>query len=182
MKYFSDLGQLVKRLWADQCHNEDAFSEVALTAFRELPPHRHIHYMDVVKWVQNATEIPYQFSLGQGFGHPPLTVYTDGHFSVGVYFWLHRSIELHQHGFTGAFSVLEGGSLHVEYEFIPDVVYSQRLKTGEMRIKKALLLREGDAHPILPGGDLVHTLYHFRRPSVTVLIRTDYPPSHPQLV
>lgn len=180
MDYFDTLGGLVHRLWHEQHLDAEHFPAVATRAFTELPPHACLSVQDIVTWAMGTNTMPPQLDLRSQFGEPPLTVYNDGGVVIDVYFWLDGSTTIHQHAFAGAFFVLQGASVETLYDFHRTHCYNAYLQTGELRIEEVRLNTQGTCHPIHPGQQLIHRLFHLDKPSVSIVIRTDAPWALPQ--
>lgn len=180
MEYFDRLGHLTSDLWRKVGFNEDCFPEIAVRAFRELPPHEWVTVEDILHWTLGRTRLPLQPNLGSAFGQPPITVFYEERFYIDVYFWMDSTTSIHQHGFNGAFSVLAGSSLHSRFEFDTEQMYGRRLKKGLLHHREMTLLTKGSAIEILSGTQFIHSLFHLERPSVTVVIRSGAPWDLPQ--
>lgn len=172
MEYFQTLGSLVTRLWKERNYNERNFPDVAGRALSELPPDKHVTFWDVVKWALTCERLPGQADLSAKFGQPPLTVYGGRDFRIEVLFWVQGVPGIHQHGFSGAFHVMHGSSLHSLWQFDITEQIAMRLALGRASLKKAELLRKGDSRPIIAGEQLIHATFHLDRPSLTVVVRT----------
>ncbi len=181
LAYVEQLGKLVTRLWNEQSCDVHKFPEVALQAFSELPPVEHIELNEIVNWVMQTNQLPGQTDLEERFGQPPITLFSDGRFQIEIYFWLDGSTDIHEHGFSGAFYVLGGSSVHSQYHFEPNRIYNHLLQTGELQVKQVEVLKQGDCRPIVAGSQGIHSLFHLDRPSTTIVIRTDAPWEFPQL-
>jgi hypothetical protein len=176
MEYFERLGQVIEARWSALHHDEDAFPEVALAALREMPPADHLQPMDVVDWVLTVKNIPRQAPREFIFGEPNLQVFfgPENRFYVEVLFWLDGTTSIHQHGFSGAFSVLAGSSIHSKYRFTGVERINSGFKLGDLEVEYSEYLRAGDARPIHSEDRLIHSLFHLDRPSVTVSVRTPH--------
>jgi len=171
MSYFHQLGSLVDRLWKEKHHDERAFPQVAMSALAELPPSSHVSFRDAVLF--GLTDpLPAQSDLAAEFGQPPLTVYSAEGFRIEVLFWLHVLPSIHQHGFSGAFHVMHGTTLHATWQFDQKERITAGLLTGKLRLTEVELLRQGDTRPIFSGKELIHATYHLQQPTVSVVVRT----------
>ena len=101
-------------------------------------------------------------------------LYHGGAFDISALFWLDGTTSIHQHAFCGAFHVLAGSSIHSRYRFdawrTPE--HRQRAFAGRLRLLDLEVLHAGDTRAIARGSDLIHSLFHMIRPSVTIVIRT----------
>jgi hypothetical protein len=175
------LGGQVLRRWSAAEFDEAALPEIACEELRSARLHEQLTRADLIRCALETDRLPPQADLEARFGEPPLTLYVGPRFRIEALFWLDGTTSIHQHGFSGAFSVLEGSSIHSRYTFSPRVRAGQRASVGDLQLVDANLLRRGDTHPIAGGAGLIHGLFHLDRPSVTLVVRslTD-PASRPQ--
>ena len=170
MRIFDDLGAAIRDAWQEANHDERAFPAIALRALQERQIHRTIDVSDVLRWLLSAPELPEQDDLDASFGSPPITVYHGRRFHIQVLCWLQGSTTIHRHGFTGAFMVLGGSSVHCRYQFLPRRRVNARFALGDLRLCGAEILERGEAAAIT--HDLIHSLFHLDVPSATVVVRT----------
>lgn len=93
-------------------------------------------------------------------------------FYVEALFWLSGTTAIHEHGFSGAFAVLAGGSVHSHWRFIPERTVNSRMLCGRLERVSTEILRPGGMRPIHSGSRLIHQLFHLEVPSVTIVIRS----------
>src|ERR1700728_1922875 len=172
MHYFDELGSVVGQLWKQRNYDYRLFPEVAQAALCDLPPTQHTSLEDAAKFGLTKEPLPYQHDIAAHFGQPPLTVYLGRDFRIEVLFWINSTPSVHQHSFSGAFSVLHGSSLHLSWGFETEQRVTTHLFYGDVVLKHAEILQLGDLRPILAGDGFVHTTFHLDRPSVSVVIRT----------
>jgi hypothetical protein len=130
-----------------------------------------VHALGILEYLTSRRRLVPQEPLG--FGEPPITVYRGRDFYISALYWLDGTTSIHQHGFSGAFRVLVGSSIHAEYAFARQEAVNSRLLVGDLGFAGAELLRPGDVRPIRAGDAFIHALFHLERPSVTIVIRTD---------
>lgn len=172
--YFSELGRGVYDRWAKENFSLEAFPGIATKALRDKPPSKHVDLKALMRDFLLEDEQPFQ--TGSGFGQPELIVYDNPKFYIQLLFWLDGTTDIHQHGFSGAFHVMEGSSIHSEFEFRNPLPVTAHFQLGELSLKKAGLLERGVSVPILPCGGCIHSLFHLETPSVTVVVRTHSDP------
>lgn len=171
MQFFDELGRLIEQRWRDKNYGEEAFPEVAESALAEMDAVGRVDPWEVTRYLHEGTELPGQ--QRSEFSDLPVGVYSGPRFRVEVYFWLDGTTAIHQHGFSGAFQVLEGSSIHSIYDFRQEQAVSTHLATGGVLLKEVQVLRKGEIRRILPGGQFIHSLFHLDRPSVTITVRTN---------
>lgn len=170
MRALHELGEALERRWRDLDWNEAAFPALAAEALESRELHRALGWRDVLRWVLASDALPPQGELRDRFGDAPVTVFHGRRCFVQVLMWREGSTSIHRHGFSGAFQVLEGESLHTEYEFATERRVSSRMLLGALRATRTTLLPRGAVHPITTG--LAHALYHLEPQAATVVVRT----------
>lgn len=179
--YFTELGLGIKEAWCDEGFRKDRLAKIAARELAENLPHAHLGFLDVIAWAESASVLPQQARLDEAFGQPPLTVFWDDRFRIDVLFWHTATTGIHQHKFWGAFTLLEGSSLHSRYQFSPEKELGPGLRLGKLTLNDVELLKAGDVREINCGSDLIHSLFHLDNPSVSIVVRTpDNPDGGPE--
>ena len=171
-RYFEELGLAVESAWKSQGFRLTAFPGTAAQCLADFQVPPTLDAASLLRDIVCADTLPVQEDPRARFGQPPITLYRGREFYVAALYWLDGTTTIHQHGFSGAFRVLEGRSLHTPYEFEAQDEHSHRLLTGILRADMPELLRSGAVRAIEPGGRFIHSLFHLDRPSVTVIVRT----------
>jgi hypothetical protein len=177
MQQFQELGALIEDRWKKENYSEQLFPEIAAQALAEWDVPAKVDPWDIIRWVHTAPTLPEQKDVPGRFGDPPITLFSGPRFYIDVYYWLDGTTSIHQHGFTGAFQVLLGSSIHSHYSFREDRILSEHFSVGEMQLQSVELLRVNDIKLIRPGRQYIHSLFHLDRPSATITIRTEHTPS-----
>jgi hypothetical protein len=170
--YFLRLGMDVERRFRSLRFDERRFSQAAMGALLEAPPHLTLSCPEVLRWGVDTCRLPAQTDPRSLFGEPPLTVYRGDLFHIDVNVWLNSTTSIHEHSFSGAFSVLSGSSVHTSYRFEVDERVNGRLQFGTLSSLGSELLLPGATRPIEAGSRFIHYLYHLDHPSLTVVVRT----------
>jgi len=123
------------------------------------------------------------------FSDLPLTVFHSRDFHIELLVWSSATTAIHQHGFSGAFRLVRGSSIHTLFRFRSLRHISNDCQLGKVSPAGSEALRIGDVRRIDPGmTGLIHSLYHLDDPSISLIIRTSghsafgpqfsyYPPS-----
>jgi hypothetical protein len=175
MQFFEDLGRVVEQRWRGKNYSEELFPEIAEQAMGEMDAITHVDPWGIIRCLQEGLEAPPQQE--QDFGDVSVTVYTAPRFRIDVYYWLDGTTSIHEHGFSGAFQVLLGSSIHSLYSFERELKVNAHFSVGRVLLKGVEGLGKGDVRRILPGGEFIHALFHLDRPSATITIRTHQAPS-----
>lgn len=172
------LGEDISARWAARGFDQRQFHAVASEA---LAQPLDLTAEEVLAWAVRQRQLGPQLDLAAQFGQPPVTVYVSDRFHLEVLFWLDGTTVIHQHGFSGAFRVLAGSSVHTTYRFAEEERVNERLRFGRVARARIELLARGDVRTILPGNGLIHSLFHLDRPSATLVARTTADDVEPQL-
>jgi hypothetical protein len=172
--YFEKLGRTVLERWRKQNFSLEAFPELARIAIDEAPPSKNVNLEEMIHEFLVNDEQPFQSQ--SGFGQPELVAFNDPRFYIQILFWMEGTTEIHQHEFSGAFHVMQGSSVHSEFDFVGARSVTPHLRIGDLRMKQIELLETGRTVPITSGRECIHSLFHLDTPSVTVVVRTHHDP------
>ena len=173
--YFQSLGEAIA---GELGEGRDAvYANLERVAAKQLAlfnPSAHISQNDLIDYVLGADTLCKQADLDGKFAEPPLSLYHGGDFDISALTWLDGTTSIHQHAFCGAFHVLAGSSIHSRYRFdawqAPE--HRQRAIAGTLQLLDLEVLHAGDTRVIARGSDLIHSLFHMIRPSLTIVVRT----------
>lgn len=172
--YFEKLGRTVLERWREQNFSLAVFPELTRIAIEEAPPSENIDIDELIHEFLSNDDQPFQSE--SSFGQPELIAFNDTRFYIQILFWLEGTTEIHQHEFSGAFHVMQGSSVHSEFDFVGARSVTPHIRTGDLRVKQIELLETGRTVPITSGRDCIHSLFHLDTPSITVVIRTHHDP------
>jgi hypothetical protein len=172
LRFFKELGTGIDRAWRRIGYDEASFPELAADWLTRHPASEHVEMMDVVGWIHSTSTLHRRANFASTFGQPSVRVFDATHFYIDVLFWLEATTDIHQHGFSGAFHVMSGSSLHSRFTFEPRVACTTRLILGDLSVSTMELLREGAVRCIPAGNHLIHSLFHLDHPSVSIVVRT----------
>jgi hypothetical protein len=172
MGYVERLARDLESRWRRKNYDEDWFPELATAALRESPADSQLDPAGLLAQIPLLTTLPFQPSPRSDFGEPPLTLYYSEKFYFELLFWFDGTTAIHQHGFSGAFQVVQGSSIHSVYTFERQRRVSSRMALGRIALERIEWLQRGDIRPILSGDRLIHALFHLDRPSITLVVRT----------
>jgi len=170
--YFQSLGERIERAWLCHSYNEDVFPGLALNELERDPPLRHVTPSDIIDFTFDACQPFMQPGSRELFGQPPVMVFQAARFYIEALFWLSGTTDIHEHAFSGAFSVLAGSSVHSQWRFTQERVINSRMRCGRLDRISTKILRQGDIQLIYSGGRVIHQLFHLDVPSVTIVVRT----------
>lgn len=170
---FTDLGHRIGAAWKARRREERVFPEIARRVLEETAIERHYTFESLALELAAADPLPAQNILDESFGQPPMTVFQGDGFNVELLFWIDGLVTIHQHGFSGAFSVFEGSSVHTRYRFTEKKRVNATVLFGDLQLESAELLSRGDVREIIAGRPLIHATFHLERPTVTLVVRTE---------
>jgi hypothetical protein len=168
---FAELGAQLERDWLAVSEDLAAFPELAAAALTRAELHRSVDLTALLRGATRPVGFPQQADIVAHFGQPPLTLFASRRFHISALFWVDGTTSIHEHNFSGAFQVLLGGSLQTRYRFTPERALGV-FQTGRLTALALEHLRAGDVRRIEPGPDLIHSLFHLDRPSISLVIRT----------
>lgn len=171
MMLFSQIGSCVEQQWRANHFDDGSFPEIATSVLTTFAPAKHISYAEVIEALLFDPQMPQQ-PQELSFGQPPIIVYNHPRFYIEVLCWMDATTTIHQHGFSGAFHVLAGSSVHTRYEFMLRERINQNFLLGDVRFSSCEILSAGDTRMIRTGKDFIHALFHLHRPSISIVLRT----------
>jgi hypothetical protein len=101
-------GENLAAAWRDANYDDEAFPDLATVHLREALEAGTLGLRQLSDWLIASPAVPSQER--RSFGQPPVNVYVGHKFLIEVLVWLDSTTSIHQHGFSGAFGVLEGSS------------------------------------------------------------------------
>jgi hypothetical protein len=165
-----ELGSEVSKKWEKINYDPAGFSSIAYEALTSSPSVFEITLRDVAAWLIQGKLLPAQ-NLKM-FAQPPVNVYHGCGFRIELLTWVDAPTTIHQHGFSGAFGVLHGSSLHTQYSFDVHERVSDQLLLGSLAHESSEVLRHSYVREIKPSSALIHTVLHLDAPSISVVVRT----------
>lgn len=170
--YFQSLGERIERAWLGRGYDEKIFPELVLDVLEPQPLIEHTGAAEIIDWVFGPSQPLRQSDDPHLFGEPPVLLFEAPRFYIEALFWLSGTTGIHEHAFSGVFSVLAGSSVHSHWCFAPERTVNSRMLCGRLERLSTEILRPGDSRAIHPGNQLIHQLFHLEVPSVTIVIRT----------
>lgn len=172
VQYFQSLGQRLERCWRERSYDERIFPQLAQDALEKAPPIEHVQVEDIVDWIFGSSQEFRQPQHAHLFGEPPVMLFQAPRFYIEALFWWSGTTSIHEHSFSGVFSVLDGSSVHSHWHFVPQRTFNSRMICGLLERVSTEILRPGGIRPIHAGDRLIHQLFHLELPSVTIVVRT----------
>src|ERR1700733_8784158 len=159
-EYFATLGKAVSQTWSATGRTQATLVEASQKCLVTIEPPAGLDAVSILRGAAGAAELPAQSKPGDAFGQPPLVLHREEDFFVQALTWMDGTTAVHQHGFAGAFMVLEGSSLHVEHSFAAkERLAEDRLIVGELTSLQPEVLRPLAVRRIDPGLNFIHALF-----------------------
>lgn len=171
--WFVEMGIQLEERWKRQRRDARAFPELAGRILEEMPSCRSGDLEELTAGLLAEPQLPPQINAGESFGQPPITVYRGEGFLIEALFWIDGLVTVHQHAFSGAFSVFTGSSVHCRYRFEEKTRINTFMRLGNIALESAELLTKGTIRPIVAGPSLIHSTFHLDKPTVSIVVRTD---------
>jgi hypothetical protein len=172
--YFDELGRAMSEIWSGMGRQMSSLPDASVQALKLVEPPAGLGAVDILTDAVKNEDLPRQSNPADSFGQPPLIMYDEGDFFVQALTWMDGSTAVHEHGFAGAFMVLQGASLHIEHHFDEaERMADDFILVGDLSQARPEVLRPGDVRPIEVGGDFIHALFHLEKPTVTMVIRNE---------
>lgn len=167
---FCRLGEHVARQWAAVDHAPADFAALATAALLAAQPWQDFDVADLLGaalepgnvWTRPRTP----------FSDFPMILYRDARFRVEALIWTNSTTKIHDHGFCGAFAMLQGRSLHSRFVFAESTVGANGCAFGDLATDAVRVLDRGAVITIDPAPDFIHSAFHLDTPTVTLVVRT----------
>jgi hypothetical protein len=167
----AQIGRELQARWRAVRNDHRRFADLAVDVLEEFSPAEQLTAEDFVRGLFTDDVLTIQTDPESKFGDASITLFRGREFHIAVLFWLDSRTSVHQHGFSGAFQVLAGSSIHARYNFEQTRYLDDHVHLGRMTLEDLEVLERGDVRPILPGDEYVHALWHLERPSVSFIVR-----------
>jgi hypothetical protein len=170
--YFQGLGEHIESAWLKHHYAEAVFPHLVLDILGQRPPVGEVEVRDIVEWIFGSLQPFRQPNANELFGEPPIMLFQAPRFYIEALFWHSGTTAIHEHAFSGAFTVLAGSSVHSHWQFTRERTINSRMLCGRLDRISTEILRPGGIRPIHSGDRLIHQLFHLEVPSVTIVVRT----------
>lgn len=172
LNVFKELGANVDRKWRNKNYNKTFFPEIAHNALIASKLNTKINFQEIIALGLHGDPAINQWQENSPFGDLQLIPYRDNNFYIEILVWKNGSTSIHDHGFSGAFMVLEGKSINARYKFDVQEEINTNFKIGQLHGEEFEFLHPGDVREIQAGRALIHAVYHLQEPTVSIVVRT----------
>ena len=162
------LGRATEQAWAAEGHADAAFSRVAA---RCLAAPLDFDLESLRSGLFRGAQLPPQRRLDTAFGEPGVTLFAGERFTIEALCWHTGTPAIHHHGFSGAFRMITGSSVHSCYRFEPHT-RAGSLIVGRLVLRQTDVIESGAVVEIPRGDALIHSTFHLERLNMTLVVRT----------
>ena len=164
----SQVGERLERAWRADWFNESKLPGLSVDVLTDARLEEHVTGAGLLQELGELVHIHRAYDEFADFAH---RVWVGERLYLEVLYWLDGTTSIHEHGFRGAFAVVEGGSVHSRYGFNVEQRVGDELLVGDVVWRESERLRRGAVRAIDGGAPSAHALFHLERPSVTVVVR-----------
>ncbi len=163
--------------------DHDRFADIAEAALigADVATNFHFDFDELTRWVLQPDHVAPRDG-SRLFSNLPVNVASGTGFFVEMLLWTTSTPSIHQHSFSGAFTVARGSSIHSQFriETLERITEAVQLVKGSLDTTEAL--KPGMVRRINAGSQLTHSTFHLDEPTISIVVRTMYEPWHqPQL-
>jgi hypothetical protein len=170
------LGERIERQWRNLQYRHTLFPEIAARALSDVQLDDELDFDQLTAWALDARTPPQD--AGPTFADLSLCVYEAPYFVIQILLWNEGVADIHQHGFSGAFRVLAGASVHATYALPLRREVNELMRIVDVESQRVELLDAGDVRAIWAGAGLTHGVFHLDVPTLSVVVRTRSEPWH----
>lgn len=166
------LGDAINNTWKKHGFRQNLFPEIATELLKKEFLHKKYQPDDVINLALSPHSFLSSYQANSLFGDLQQVVYKTDRFYIEVLYWVDGLTSIHDHAFSGAFLVMSGGSINVEYNFKLKEEINANFIFGELTTKTIKKLVPGDVVPIYSGNQFIHSVFHLSNPTVSIVVRT----------
>lgn len=168
----NDVGEAIRKNWSKYNYTEDALPEVATHELSQSALHSQIHPEDILDLALLADPSISAYQTDSNFGDLQLILYRHARFFIEVLYWVEGTTAIHDHGFSGAFTVLHGSTINAEYGFSNINKINHHFYLGELSDPIVRQLKQGSIETIYSGKRFIHAAFHLENPTISIVVRT----------
>ena len=167
-----NIGEKIQEEWSQNLTDLNYLAKLAERTLLDTQFPTPPTMSELIKDLNNPDLSIYQTFVGTQFSDLPLTLYSNAHFVIDLYYWYNKDTSIHNHHFVGAFKVIHGQSSHVTFKFEEKKNLTPEITEGILTRAKTELLTTGDVRPINFLNDFIHQVIHLEAPTITLCLRS----------
>ncbi|MEM6289611.1 MAG: hypothetical protein AAGA54_00040 [Myxococcota bacterium] len=172
MKLFDALGRHLEEAWTFADRDEERFPDIAAAALEGFAARFDAEAFYDAQLDAAAPGRQHLAPLG-AFGQPGFTAFHGQGFVVEVYVWTNAVAAIHNHPFCGAFTILQGDSVHARYQTSSPRRAGARGQLLDVRLTALERVTQGHVQRFsLRRHPLIHALIHVPIPTISMVVRT----------
>ncbi len=166
------LGADVEKSWEKTGNDAEVFPEIAGTAIERHALHERFDQLEFATWFGRSVGLHSHLDTGSASRSPSLTLWRNDRFVVDLQFWSAPDTTFRDHGYSGAFAILTGETIHCIYrlEFIAHP--EPGIMLAKLDLETVDQLREGMVQSVYQERPFIHRPRHIDRPTVTLSVRS----------
>jgi hypothetical protein len=175
---------MVERAWQKAQFNHDVFADIAEAALIEadFPRSFRLDWDELTRWILQRGNVHAQNGRPTFSDLPFAIAHGNGGFYVELLTWTNSTSSIHQHSFSGAFTVGHGSSIHSTFNIETLERVTENLQLVRGSLVNSERLEPGLVRRIEPAHKLSHSVFHLDEPTISIVVRTNNEPWHmPQL-
>lgn len=154
--------------WRARAWSEAEFPALAAESLTRARPADAFDGDALLRWAIES----HSHARGQHAAAEVLPLWSGARLEIHAHLWLDTIAPPHDHGWAGAFTLVEGRSLDGRHQFEVHEGARAGLAFGALRRAGLELLGAGDTVAVRPGPALIHSVQHLDRPGVAISVRT----------
>ncbi len=172
MELFDALGRRLEEAWTFADRDEERFPDLAAAELDGFAAQFDAEAFYDAQLDPAAPGRAHLAPLG-AFGQPGFTAFHGQGFVVEVYVWTNALAAIHNHPFCGAFTILQGYSVHARYQTSAPKRAGARGQLLDVRLSGLDRVETGEVHRFsLRRHPLIHALIHIPVPTLSMVVRT----------
>lgn len=158
----------IDRQWRRFEYDEHCFAKLARDCLAQAQLHAELDGVALLHFA--STPRPEARARHAAPGVLPL--YAGHRFDIHAHFWPDDVAVAHDHGWAGAFHIIEGRSLNSYHRFVEREYVRSSLRLGRLERTRIELHTAGDSIAVRPGTDFIHALHYLDRSGVAISVRS----------
>jgi hypothetical protein len=168
---FDREGQILDVVWQKSNYDRQIFPNLAKEVLEKIP-HFNLPELNEIHNELKTIRLPAQtFPFGE-FSDLPLTISRHERFCFDLYFWYRTDTNIHNHHFSGAFKIVKGSSLQIQYQFDSIKKLDEGFDEGILTKLESRIIETNEIQTIELQEKFIHQVFHNEKPTITLCLRS----------